>query len=83
MIIRMDWALLKENYDLEWYLLKENYDFAEHMLSFFLKRLIDFISLISLGNLFQQFLPWNETVFSPYSSVFVLIGCRSFLCLVS
>ena len=37
MIIRMDWALLKENYDLEWYLLKENYDFAEHMLSFFLK----------------------------------------------
>ena len=48
------------------------------LFEFFLKRLIDFISLISPGNLFQQFLPWNETIFPPYSFVFVLIGCISF-----
>ena len=43
-------------------------------LSFLLKRLIEFISLLLLGKLFQQFL-----LFSPHNFVFILIGWRNFV----
>ena len=54
-----------------------------HFFSLTLKMEADVDSLRYLGNLFQNVVPWEEIVFSPYSFVFIFVGCRSFLYLVS
>ena len=54
-----------------------------HFFSFTLKMEADVVSLRYLGNLFQNVVPREEIIFSPYSFVFIFVGCRSFLYLVS
>ena len=43
-----------------------------HFLSFTVKMEADVVSLRYLGNLFQNVVPWQEMVFSPYSFIFIL-----------
>ena len=54
-----------------------------HFFSFTLKVEADVVSVRYLSNLFQNVVPWEEIVFSPYSFVFIFARRRSFLYLVS